>query len=166
MLSFSPRRRGCCPIIPNRFGLFWIRCCKSCSRRCYHELAVFAGNYAVGVHIADVSHYVMPGSALDTEAANRSVACVCVYVCLIRFLCSLCRGTSVYLVQKRIDMIPSLLSTGNRKFICVCVDVCHNSLSLVRLLLLRVFELPVFLYAALHVSLQICARCIRTSSAW
>lgn len=50
------------------------------------------GNYQVGVHIADVTHFMRPGTALDEEAANRS--------------------TSVYLVQKRIDMIPTLLSTN------------------------------------------------------
>ncbi|CAG8438807.1 8589_t:CDS:10 [Ambispora gerdemannii] len=47
------------------------------------------GNYEVGVHIADVTHFVKPGSALDQEAATR--------------------GTTVYLVNKRIDMIPTLL---------------------------------------------------------
>jgi len=50
------------------------------------------GNFEVGVHIADVSHYVRPGSALDEEARQRS--------------------TSVYLVDRRIDMIPSRLSTN------------------------------------------------------
>lgn len=50
------------------------------------------GNYEVGVHIADVTHYMKPGSALDQEAAKRS--------------------TSVYLVDRRIDMIPARLSTN------------------------------------------------------
>jgi exoribonuclease R len=45
----------------------------------------------VGVHIADVTHFVDADSAIDVEG---------------RF-----RGTSVYLVQKRIDMLPSLLTT-------------------------------------------------------
>ncbi|GAB5363249.1 hypothetical protein AAMO2058_000867300, partial [Amorphochlora amoebiformis] len=49
------------------------------------------GNFECGVHIADVTHYVREGSALDLEALNRA--------------------TSVYLVNKRIDMIPSMLST-------------------------------------------------------
>jgi exosome complex exonuclease DIS3/RRP44 len=45
----------------------------------------------VGVHIADVTHYVEAGSAIDLEAANRS--------------------TSTYLVNKRLDMLPALLTT-------------------------------------------------------
>ena len=47
------------------------------------------GTYEVGVHIADVSHFVRPGTALDDEAKSRS--------------------TSVYLVQKVIPMLPRLL---------------------------------------------------------
>ena len=49
------------------------------------------GNYQVGVHIADVTHYVKAGTAIDLEAANRS--------------------TSTYLVNKRLDMLPGLLTT-------------------------------------------------------
>ncbi|KAI9674694.1 MAG: exosome catalytic subunit dis3 [Caeruleum heppii] len=49
------------------------------------------GNFEVGVHIADVSHFVKPNNAMDTEAAAR--------------------GTTVYLVDKRIDMLPMLLGT-------------------------------------------------------
>ena len=50
------------------------------------------GNLEVGVHIADVSHFVRPNTALDKEAANR--------------------GTTVYLADKRIDMVPELLSSN------------------------------------------------------
>lgn len=50
------------------------------------------GNLEVGVHIADVSHFIRPGNALDQEAANR--------------------GTTVYLCGKRIDMVPELLSSN------------------------------------------------------
>uniref|UniRef100_A0AAY4E6E7 Exosome complex exonuclease RRP44 n=1 Tax=Denticeps clupeoides TaxID=299321 RepID=A0AAY4E6E7_9TELE len=49
-------------------------------------------NFEVGVHIADVSHFIRPGNALDQEAANR--------------------GTTVYLCGKRIDMVPELLSSN------------------------------------------------------
>ena len=49
------------------------------------------GNYEVGVHIADVSHFVKSGNAMDAEASVR--------------------GTTVYLVDKRIDMLPTLLGT-------------------------------------------------------
>ncbi len=49
------------------------------------------GNIEVGVHIADVSHFVKPNNAMDAEASAR--------------------GTTVYLVDKRIDMLPMLLGT-------------------------------------------------------
>ncbi|XP_038842160.1 exosome complex exonuclease RRP44 [Salvelinus namaycush] len=50
------------------------------------------GNQEVGVHIADVSHFIRPGNAMDLEAANR--------------------GTTVYLTGRRIDMVPELLSSN------------------------------------------------------
>lgn len=52
------------------------------------------GRVEVGVHIADVSYYVKPGSAIDREAYER--------------------GTSVYLVDRTIPMLPEML----------CNDVC------------------------------------------
>jgi ribonuclease R len=50
------------------------------------------GNCEIGIHIADVTHYVQPGSALDKEAALRS--------------------TSVYLVDRVLPMLPEKLSNG------------------------------------------------------
>ena len=49
-------------------------------------------NYWLGVHIADVSHYVKEGSALDREAFER--------------------GTSVYFTERAVHMFPSELATG------------------------------------------------------
>lgn len=50
------------------------------------------GNFEIGIHIADVSHYVKPGTILDEEAYNRA--------------------TSVYLVDRVVPMLPEILSNN------------------------------------------------------
>ncbi len=50
------------------------------------------GNYEIGVHIADVTHYVVPGTALDDDAFDRA--------------------TSVYLVDRTVPMLPERLSNA------------------------------------------------------
>lgn len=69
------------------------------------------GNIEVGVHIADVSHFVVPGSAIDTEARARA--------------------TSVYLVDRTIPMLPEVLSN----------DLCSLNPNEDRLACSAVFEL-------------------------
>ena len=50
------------------------------------------GNWEIGVHIADVSHYVKPGSMIDKEAISRA--------------------TSIYLVDRVVPMLPEILSNN------------------------------------------------------
>ena len=50
------------------------------------------GTYEIGIHIADVSHYLIPGTILDTEAFDRA--------------------TSVYLVDRVVPMLPEVLSNN------------------------------------------------------
>lgn len=69
------------------------------------------GHHEVGVHIADVSHYVKPGSAIDREAQER--------------------GTSVYLVDRTIPMLPEKL----------CNNVCSLRPDEEKLTFSTVFEM-------------------------
>ena len=57
-----------------------------------HARRLKSGDIEVGVHIADVTHFVKQNSALDKEAARRA--------------------TTFYLVDRRFDMLPSIIS-GN-----------------------------------------------------
>ncbi|SDS41332.1 ribonuclease R family protein [Winogradskyella sediminis] len=50
------------------------------------------GLYEIGIHIADVSHYLQPGTVLDDEAYERA--------------------TSIYLVDRVVPMLPEILSNG------------------------------------------------------
>lgn len=69
------------------------------------------GNFEVGIHIADVSYYVKPGTALDREAYER--------------------GTSVYLVDRTIPMLPEVL----------CNQVCSLRQDEEKLCFSAVFEM-------------------------
>jgi ribonuclease R len=69
------------------------------------------GTYEVGIHIADVSHYVVSGNILDKEAYKR--------------------GTSVYLVDRTIPMLPEALSN----------DLCSLKPDVNRLTFSIIFEL-------------------------
>lgn len=69
------------------------------------------GNFEIGIHIADVSHYVTPGSALDHEAYKRQ--------------------TSVYLVDRTIPMLPEVLSN----------DLCSLNPNEDKLTMSAVFEM-------------------------
>uniref|UniRef100_A0A7N0U7U6 Exosome complex exonuclease RRP44 homolog A n=1 Tax=Kalanchoe fedtschenkoi TaxID=63787 RepID=A0A7N0U7U6_KALFE len=104
---FSSQVLGCLPPIPwsvstddlanpNRQDLRHIRVFSVDPPGCrdiddaLHCTLLPSGNFEVGVHIADVTNFVHPGTPLDDEATQR--------------------GTSVYLVERRIDMLPKPLT--------------------------------------------------------
>lgn len=76
-----------------------------------HCTALSSGNFEVGVHIADVTNFVHPGTPLDDEASKR--------------------GTSVYLVERRIDMLPKPLTE----------DICSLRADVERLAFSVIWEL-------------------------
>ncbi len=71
------------------------------------------GNFEVGIHIADVSHFVTPGSILDKEASKRA--------------------TSIYLVDRTIPMLPEALSN----------NICSLMPEVERLAFAAVFEMDI-----------------------
>lgn len=82
----------------NRKDLRHLNICSIDPPRCQdiddalHAYELPNGNYSVGVHIADVTHFVKADTPLDKEGGLRA--------------------TSTYLVDRRIDMLPSLLGTN------------------------------------------------------
>ncbi|XP_017430485.1 DIS3-like exonuclease 2 isoform X4 [Vigna angularis] len=127
--EFPPEAMSCLPCVPWEVPLKEIQ-----SRKDLRNLCLFTidpstatdlddalsieklpnGNYRVGVHIADVSYFVLPGRALDSEAQSRS--------------------TSVYMLQRKLPMLPSLLSENigslspgvDRLALSMLLDVNHE----------------------------------------
>lgn len=104
---FSPAVHACVPPLPwrvtdadladpNRTDLRHLPICSVDPPGCkdiddaLHVRPLPNGNYELGVHIADVTHFLHPGTAMDVEAAARA--------------------TTTYLVQRRIDMLPKPLT--------------------------------------------------------
>ena len=85
------------------------------------------GNWEVGVHIADVTHYVTPGSVIDKEAYKRA--------------------TSVYLVDRTIPMLPerlcnqicSLRPDEDKLCFSAIFELMKNRKFSIRILLVRLF---------------------------
>eukprot|EP00879_Flechtneria_rotunda_P021039 GHRR01022163.1.p1 GENE.GHRR01022163.1~~GHRR01022163.1.p1 ORF type:complete len:742 (+),score=218.81 GHRR01022163.1:116-2341(+) len=104
---FSPAVHACVPPLPwavieadiadpNREDLRHLPICSVDPPGCkdiddaLHVRQLPNGNFEVGVHIADVTHFVHGGTAMDIEAASRA--------------------TTTYLVQRRLDMLPKPLT--------------------------------------------------------
>ena len=94
----SSGRKGANAVPPGRLDLRekFVFTCDPQSARDYDDALSIEidrrGNRVLGVHIADVSHYVRPGSAIDREAYKRS--------------------TSVYLCDRVVPMLPEVLCNG------------------------------------------------------
>ncbi|KAE9595923.1 hypothetical protein Lal_00031034 [Lupinus albus] len=126
--EFAPEALSCLPCVPWEVPLKEIQ-----SRIDLRNLCIFTidpstatdlddalsveklsnGNYRVGIHIADVSYYVLPETALDSEAQLRS--------------------TSVYMLQRKLPMLPPLLSENlgslnpgvDRLAVSMLLDINH-----------------------------------------
>jgi len=81
------------------------------------------GNFQVGVHIADVSHFIRPGTAIDREAANRGTTVYlvdqvehsfsrCIYLYIMLEIQLLNCALTFFSHLQRIDMIPDVLSSN------------------------------------------------------
>lgn len=103
--EFSPESLSCLPSIPWDIPLEEVRSRQDLRNLCIITIdpstaieaddalsveSLSDGNFRVGVHIADVSYFVRPDTALDIEAQIRS--------------------TSVYILKHKLSMLPSLLS--------------------------------------------------------
>ena len=104
---FSPAVHACVPPLPwkvsaaeledpSRVDLRHLTVCSVDPPGCkdiddaLHVRKLPNGNIELGVHIADVTHFLLPGTAMDTEASSRA--------------------TTTYLVQRRLDMLPKPLT--------------------------------------------------------
>jgi RNB domain len=76
-------------MMPYMHGVYQMETLKLVSVR---VLPIFCSTMSLFIDIADVSHFVHSDTPMDNEAASR--------------------GTTVYLVDKRIDMLPALLGTN------------------------------------------------------
>lgn len=103
--EFPPEALSCLPCVPWEVPPKEIQCRKDLRNLCLFTIDPSTatdlddalsieklpnGNFRVGVHIADVSYFVLPDTALDSEAQSRS--------------------TSVYMLQRKLPMLPPLLS--------------------------------------------------------
>ncbi|OIW02421.1 hypothetical protein TanjilG_05014 [Lupinus angustifolius] len=128
LAEFAPEALSCLPCLPWDVPLMEIK-----SRIDLRNLCIFTidpstatdvddalsieklpnGNYRVGIHIADVSYHVLPDTALDSEAQLRS--------------------TSVYMLQRKLPMLPPLLSENigslnpgvDRLAVSILLDMNH-----------------------------------------
>ncbi|GMR47969.1 hypothetical protein PMAYCL1PPCAC_18164 [Pristionchus mayeri] len=98
VLDCLPKGEWSASLCPPRVDLRHLCICSVDPQGCtdiddaLHARELPDGNVEVGVHIADVTHFVRPSTAMDEEASVR--------------------GTTVYLADRRIDMLPEMLSSN------------------------------------------------------